>query len=106
MDLGDQIKATQFQNVGPFGPLLEHCVSYYESLGIMLSFVEKLNTWVKKSSHESYKSISWSPGGNNTEVDMVDNAQMEMFVNLTDFDKSNQTYLGKQTQKDIFVNKQ
>ena len=36
---------------------------------------------------------------------MVDNAQMEMFVNLTDFDKSNQTYLGKQTQKDIFVNK-
>ena len=23
-----------FQNVGPFGPLLEHCISYYESLGI------------------------------------------------------------------------
>ena len=25
---------TNFQNVGPFGPLLEHCISYYESLGI------------------------------------------------------------------------
>merc|ERR1719447_965655 len=47
-------------NVGPFGPLLEHCISYYESLG-----------------------------GNNTEVDMVDSAQMEKF----EYEKSNQTYL-------------
>ena len=31
------------------------------------------------------------PGGNNTEVDMVDSTQMEKF----EFDKSNQTYLGK-----------
>ena len=30
-------------------------------------------------------------GGNNTEVDMVDSTQMEKF----EFDKSNQTYLGK-----------
>ena len=34
------------------------------------------------------------PGGNNTEVDMVDSTQMEKF----EFDKSNQTYLGKNSK--------
>ena len=30
---------TNFQNVGPFGPLLEHCISYYESLGIKIEVI-------------------------------------------------------------------
>ena len=42
----------------------------------------------------SFEIVIWInplPGGNNTEVDMVDSTQMEKF----EFDKSNQTYLGK-----------